>query len=65
MFSADSDEGFGVYSGLHGQEGAGEHFFLARDEMDVGIIDVALAIEDFVDTIFYISSQFTGFPKIS
>ena len=48
MLAADSDEGVGGDSVFHGQEGAGEHFGLARNEMDVRIIDVALAIEDIV-----------------
>ena len=48
MLAAYSDEGVGGNSVFHGQEGAGEHFGLARYEVNVRIIDVTLAIEDIV-----------------
>ena len=48
MLAADSDEGVGGNSVFHGQEGSGEHFGLTRNEVNVRVIDVALAIEDIV-----------------
>ena len=65
MLAADSDEGVGGNSVFHGQEGSGEYFWLARDEVDVRVINLALAIEDFVGEYFYVSSQFTGFSEVS
>ncbi len=64
MLSADSDEGIGGDAAFHRQESAGEHFRFARDEMNVGIIDVTLTIEDFVDTQLYVTSQFKGFSEV-
>jgi hypothetical protein len=48
MLATNSDKGIRGYGILDGQERFGEHFLLARGEVDVRIIDFSLKIKDFV-----------------